>query len=80
MDTAVVEFYPLPDPVRSAANNDNTGLCRRPHLGLGFIGRIIVGGISFEFSGTGIHELVNRYNPFLVAHITNLAFTDMPQP
>jgi hypothetical protein len=60
MHTAIIEFDPLADAVRTAAEHDDLFLLFRRGLALFFIGGVHVGRGRGKLGGTGIHALVYR--------------------
>ena len=64
MHTAVVELDPLPDPVRSAAENDDFLFVGRPGFTFPLVGRVEIWRMGFKFGRTSIDPLV-RHAPRL---------------
>ena len=60
MYAAVVEFDPLTDPVRTAAEDHDLFPVGRFGLALLLVGGVEIGGVGHELGGTGIDPLVNR--------------------
>src|SRR4030042_2434482 len=69
MNTAIVKFNPLTDPVGTSSQNHDLLLRRDFCLILNFVSGVIVGGIGFKFRTTGAHQLICRLNPLLLPHL-----------
>ena len=80
--TAIVEFDPLPDPVRPAAQDHDLLAVARVRLILGlakarrFISRIEIGGLRLEFGGAGVDRLVDGAHAQLVTQSAHLGLGD----
>ena len=79
MHTAVVEFDALADAVRAAAKDHDLLLVGRIGLALVLVGRVHVGGIGREFSGTGIDTLVHRTHTKCMTTISEFGFSRLEQ-
>src|SRR5207247_4410072 len=69
---AIVEFNPLPDPVRPAAENDDFLLFGRARLVFLLLGRVEIGSEAFEFGGASIDAFINRRRFVLLAQMSYL--------
>ncbi len=72
MDAAVVELDALADAVRPAAEDDDLLAVAAHRLVLFLVGRIVVGGVGFEFGGAGVDQLVDRQDPELFAQAAHV--------
>ena len=79
MHTAIVKLNTLADPVRSAAENHHLSHLCRIGLTFGLIGRIQVRRHGFEFGTAGVHHLINRRNPLVLAQVAKCGFFDAQQ-
>ena len=79
MHAAVVEFDPLPDPVRAAAQYHDLAPIARLRFALFFISRVQIGGEGREFPGTGVDPLVDRADALLMALPAHLVFAGLEQ-
>ena len=78
---AIIEFNPLPDPVRPAAENDDFFLFGRRRLVFFLVGRVEIGSEAFEFGGASIDAFINRRQFVLLAQMSDLflcAFATQP--
>ena len=82
---AIVEFYPLADPVRPAAEHNDFLELRGIRFALGlagersFVGRVHVGRLGVEFGGAGIDSLEYRPNAQAESIGSDFAFFDSCQ-
>ena len=80
MDTAIVEFDPLADPVRTAAQDDDLlavgdlGLAFRLGQAVAFIAGVHIGRFAGEFCGAGVDALIDRAHVQIVAQGEDGAF------
>ena len=77
VDAAIIELDPLPDPVRSAAQDDDLLAVARLRLAFGlakaggFVGRIHIGRFRLEFGGAGVDALEHRADAQFVAQLAH---------
>ena len=62
MATAIVEFNPLPDAIRAAAENHDFWPRLRVGFVLVFVSRVKIRGEGLKFGGTGVHALEDGRN------------------
>ena len=79
MDTAVVEFDPLPDPIGSTAEDHDLAPIRRLRLTFLLVGRVEVGRMGLELGAAGIHSLVDGPDAEGVAFRTKRLFAHLPE-
>ena len=79
MDTAVVEFDTLADPVGPAAENHD-------FLGVGFlglvlhlVGGVVIRGVGFEFRRAGVDQLVDRRDTVTLPEASDIVFSGAGQ-
>jgi len=75
MDTAIIKFYSLANPVWSASKYNYLFFIRWLYFILGFISVIIIRGVSIKFCGTCIHCFKGYANVKLFPEIYNTVFT-----
>ncbi len=79
MHAAVIEFDPLADPVRPAAQDHDLLPVGRLGLALLFIGGVEIGRVGLEFGGTGIHALEDRQHLQGQPQGADLVFASVPE-
>jgi hypothetical protein len=78
MDAAIVKLDPLPDPVRSAAKNDDFFALRHGGLVLPLVGGIEIRRVGLEFRRTRVDDLVDRLEALFPSEAADALLVGLP--
>src|ERR1700756_2950771 len=68
MAAAVIKLNPLPDTVRTTAQDDDLLFLRRRRLVFLLVSRVEIRSVAFEFRSARVHAFIDRRDPVLLAH------------